>query len=106
MRDKLIEVIRDSDATVKEWENEQLADSLIAAGYHNGPRIPEPGSPEWETTVERMTIVMINSIPDGNSIYRGFAISALNALRDSKTPLRDLAEKYSNPSTPLVNKDV
>lgn len=37
------------------WQSKafHLADRILAAGYHRGPRLPAPDTPEWDAMVER-----------------------------------------------------
>lgn len=55
--DMLMSVCSDSDPAA-------LADRIIAAGWHDGPALPEPGSPE-EAEAERAIEVELWDVTDG-----------------------------------------
>jgi hypothetical protein len=84
----LANLIADMDGTgVLRMETiRSIAASIIAAGYHNGPRIPAPDTPEEAAAVERMAKAIHwdrfedDDYPDENSY--AMALAALRALGD------------------------
>ena len=96
--DRLPENVRGYGPATQEarLQSLEIADRILAAGYHTGPRLPDPDSPEEAEAVERMAKMYWfevygkhrtnNRWPEdvlggSQDLFRGGCLAALRVLR-------------------------